>query len=1009
MSNDLKVLQRGIPIQDNGNIAEFDKDNINNILNYDKSLNINKEKYFIDSNNGIFRVFKNMFPSISCGDYYTFILKNDGTVFSTGYNNYGQLGLGDTTNKNTFTKVNIDNVKSISCGYSHTFILKNDGTVFSTGYNSSGQLGTMNNDNLSSFLHVGYLDNIFENEKDNLLTEYEIQFKNGINKIVYTKYNTLILDNNGSLWANGNNSEKQTLGIGNDDLKRFKKISINVKDFDSGENGFTIMIKNNGSLLSTGTGSDGAAGKTDNLNMFSEIKGIPNPIKVSCGNSHTAIIDENKDLWVAGNGKVVGFTNTSNLNKFTKVLSVSLVKDVKCASDMILVLLENGNVYASGVPQGSNTVIGPHSTGTSYKLIDSNAVKIFNTKGGNASYILKSDGTLKGCGTGYMGDYSNASNTQSQQLNTIEMTDVKSIVGGSNHTLLLKNDGTLWGLGQNDKGQLAGVSGNEFKQITNIPLVKEIFAANKRSAILTNDGRVFMTGEDVLNDTLKCNLGVGTGKNDVDHFMELPSYTIKEILLHENFALINRKRLKIVNDKLDYTTILGQDYLSKYTLEHTIPLPERFNIKQFWLSTSGSVLLNSDNKVYVCGDLGFGNKVDFTDVSATISDVKSVSCGKKFSMFITNSGTVKAIGENVDYQFGRGDNINTYEIVTIPNITNAKKIFCGERFTYILKEDGKLLVAGYNENGMLGAGKATSNTHIKTFTEVATNVRDVEIGKGYVQITHNDNSVSISGKNDPSLKLSSTDTTQFNKISIPSELLPHVRSVDAGTPGLLCIGYRLVITKAYLSLENKKASSVTVNITDPLKEITKLELFINSNLVHTVQPVSSEVLHLNIPLDKLTQSDNLIEIKASTTTNETIIEKYNIIKSSGSGMSITEGMTLVIGGNPYKVVSITPDLETRKSTVTLDKPLATAVAKGDLIVALKNKLGCEFNLNNKGTFSKATMTGFKFNNDGTYREIYELESLSENITSASAKVTLQDGDATTGIKRPSMLFRYSTK
>ena len=92
MSNDLKVLQRGIPIQDNGNITEFDKDNINNILNYDKSLNINKEKYFIDSNNGIFRVFKNMFPSISCGYYHTFILKNDGTVFSTGYNGNGQIG-----------------------------------------------------------------------------------------------------------------------------------------------------------------------------------------------------------------------------------------------------------------------------------------------------------------------------------------------------------------------------------------------------------------------------------------------------------------------------------------------------------------------------------------------------------------------------------------------------------------------------------------------------------------------------------------------------------------------------------------------------------------------------------------------------------------------------------------------------------------------------------------------------------------------------------------------------
>ena len=51
---------------------------------------------------------------------HSLILKNDGTLWSNGYNIYGQLGLGDTTNRTTFTQitVNTDDIKEIYCGQS---------------------------------------------------------------------------------------------------------------------------------------------------------------------------------------------------------------------------------------------------------------------------------------------------------------------------------------------------------------------------------------------------------------------------------------------------------------------------------------------------------------------------------------------------------------------------------------------------------------------------------------------------------------------------------------------------------------------------------------------------------------------------------------------------------------------------------------------------------------------------------------------------------------------------
>ena len=75
--------------------------------------------------------------------YNAFILKNNGTLWSCGYNEYGQLGLGNTTNRNTFTQVttNINDIKSVYCGCHYTLILKNDGTLWGCGYNNCGQLG----------------------------------------------------------------------------------------------------------------------------------------------------------------------------------------------------------------------------------------------------------------------------------------------------------------------------------------------------------------------------------------------------------------------------------------------------------------------------------------------------------------------------------------------------------------------------------------------------------------------------------------------------------------------------------------------------------------------------------------------------------------------------------------------------------------------------------------------------------------------------------------------------
>ena len=68
------------------------------------------------------------------------IIKSDGSVWGTGRNNYGQLGLGDTSDRHSFTDTGVQ-AKQVECGNFHAMIIKSDGSVWGTGYNNYGQLG----------------------------------------------------------------------------------------------------------------------------------------------------------------------------------------------------------------------------------------------------------------------------------------------------------------------------------------------------------------------------------------------------------------------------------------------------------------------------------------------------------------------------------------------------------------------------------------------------------------------------------------------------------------------------------------------------------------------------------------------------------------------------------------------------------------------------------------------------------------------------------------------------
>jgi alpha-tubulin suppressor-like RCC1 family protein len=85
---------------------------------------------------------------ISCSKDSTFVLMSNNTIYSTGNNSGGQLGIGNKVNKNSLTLVDLSQlstgeyVTDISSAILHVVIITNLCNLYGAGYNAPGSLGT---------------------------------------------------------------------------------------------------------------------------------------------------------------------------------------------------------------------------------------------------------------------------------------------------------------------------------------------------------------------------------------------------------------------------------------------------------------------------------------------------------------------------------------------------------------------------------------------------------------------------------------------------------------------------------------------------------------------------------------------------------------------------------------------------------------------------------------------------------------------------------------------------
>ncbi len=260
----------------------------------------------------------------SAGGSHTMILKKNGDLWAVGYNRYGQLGDGSNQNKHFAIQVKqtnpeggdpipITNVLQVSAGNAHSMILKKNGELWAAGSNSEGELGDGSKQNKHFAIQVKQT-NPEGGDPIPMTNVLQVSAGAGGN-------HSMIIKENGDLWAVGYNTEGQ-LGDGS---KQNKHFAIQVKQTNpeggdpipmtnvlqvSAGREHSMILKNNGELWAVGNNLYGQLG--DGTNGYNASKYIPvqvktadgepmtNVLQISAGFDHSMIIKENGDLWAVG-------------------------------------------------------------------------------------------------------------------------------------------------------------------------------------------------------------------------------------------------------------------------------------------------------------------------------------------------------------------------------------------------------------------------------------------------------------------------------------------------------------------------------------------------------------------------------------------------------------------------------------------------------------------------------------------------------------------------------------
>jgi uncharacterized repeat protein (TIGR02543 family) len=464
---------------------------------------------------------------VSLAEDYAIILKRDGTVYSVGSSYFGRLGTGgsiDDPNRGGYVQVisqieTLKNVVAVSVSKEYALALKEDGTVWAWGRNNYGQLGdgTLNSSsNPIQVLLANKIKKIVAGENTSFAIDetgflwgwgrnsnYLIGSGSGSSSLsttptlVYNLANVISVEANsnfalikksdGTIWGWGKNSN----GL------------LKEADYEGGTVGPTLLNDLDGIanfktapeaiIAVTASGKVKIKGKLfGKVDSEFKVENLDYISNVSLSEDHVLALNEEGMVKAWGKNDVgqLGNGNLINSNVPLMLQGITNIEDVKLSINSFILLNSAGEVFIVGSRgKTNNSTIWPGAPNV-YKIDGLNQVKKIATSGYDV-LALTEDGSI------WKYTRSSGGDPISFLTKEINQGDFIDIACSNDHYVALKEDGTVWNWGNNDNGQLGDgtlISRTTPVKTLNLDHVTAIHAQPGITIALRDDGTVWGWG-----------------------------------------------------------------------------------------------------------------------------------------------------------------------------------------------------------------------------------------------------------------------------------------------------------------------------------------------------------------------------------------------------------------------------------------------------------------------------------------------------------------------------------